>query len=248
VQGTFFILGWVADKFPDLVRRIAWAGHEIASHGYEHRLVYDMTPAQFRDDIRRARAALESITGRPVAGYRAPSFSITNESLWALDVLVDEGYVYDASVFPIRHDRYGIADAPRHPHRVPRNGAQLWEVPASTVRWCGMNLPIGGGGYFRLLPYEWTRRGIARLNRHERRPAVFYLHPWEIDPGQPRLSASALSKVRHYRNLHKTEARLERLLRDFAFGPILSVLQLQIAQEAVGVRDAALNVAWAALP
>lgn len=226
VSATFFVLGWVAERFPALVRQIALAGHEVASHGYEHRLVYSMTPAEFRDDLRRAKAVLEAAAGFPVLGYRAPSFSITRRSLWALDVLIDEGYVYDASIYPVHHDRYGIPDWPRHIHQVTRTGGSIWELPGSTARWAATNFPIGGGGYFRLLPYGWTRRGIARMNDQERQPAVFYLHPWEIDPDQPRLRVGGLSGLRHYRNLDKTQGRLYRLLRDFRFGPVQNVLRL----------------------
>jgi polysaccharide deacetylase family protein (PEP-CTERM system associated) len=230
-RGTFFVLGWVAEQYPDLVRRISRAGHELASHGYEHRLVYEITPEAFREDLRRARGAIEAAAGVPVLGYRAPSFSITRDSLWALDVLIEEGYVYDASIYPIRHDRYGIPDWSRHMHVIARRHGQLWEVPGSTVRLGGMNLPIGGGGYFRLLPYGWTSRGIDRLNASEGRPAVFYLHPWEIDPQQPRLPVrlSAMTEFRHYRNLDKTETRLRRLLKEFAFGPVSEVLGLDSA-------------------
>lgn len=217
VTATFFVLGWVAEREPALIRRIAAAGHEVASHGYGHRLVYDLSPEQFRDDLRRARWAIEDACGLPVLGYRAPSYSITRRSLWALDVLIEEGYAYDASVFPIYHDRYGIPDAPRHPYRVERSAGSLWELPGSTIRWAGQNVPVGGGGYFRLLPYALTRRAIARVNEREGQPIVFYLHPWEIDPEQPRLRASLTSRLRHYQNLAKTEPRLRRLLSEFAF-------------------------------
>lgn len=227
VVGTFFVLGWVAERFPDLVRRIAAHGHEIASHGYAHRQVHDQTPAEFAEDLRRARGVLESVSGRPVLGYRAPSYSITTRSMWAFDVLVDQGYAYDASVFPIHHDRYGIPQSPRHPYRVNREAGSLWELPGSTVRIGGQNLPIGGGGYFRLLPYAWTRRGIAHVNRNEGKPVMFYLHPWEIDPDQPRMGGPLLSRFRHYRNLHKTEARLVRLLNEFKFGTALSMLSAE---------------------
>lgn len=226
VKGTFFVLGWVAERFPALVRDIASAGHELASHGYGHRLVYEQSPDEFRADVRRAKALIEDAGGQKVRGYRAPSFSITDRSLWALDILLDEGYAYDASIFPIRHDRYGIPDAPRHQHEIRRAGGVLLEAPGSTVRLGGMNLPVAGGGYFRLLPYNWTRWGIARLNQAERQPAIFYLHPWEIDPDQPRLNAAALSRYRHYRNLHKTQARLERLVTDFRFTSMSSLLRL----------------------
>jgi len=223
-RGTFFVLGWVAERFPSIPRDIAHRGHELASHGYAHRLIYKQRPDEFRDDVRRAKKVIEDITGHAVAGYRAPSFSLTERSLWALDVLLEEGYRYDASIFPVRHDRYGIPNAHRWPHRMTVGDGTLFEVPGSTVRVAGINLPVAGGGYFRLLPYAWTRWGIARLNRVERQPAVFYLHPWEIDPQQPRLPAGALGRFRHYRNLHKTESRLRALLTDFSFGPVRSVL------------------------
>jgi polysaccharide deacetylase family protein (PEP-CTERM system associated) len=222
VRATFFILGWVAERLPALVRRIEAGGHEIASHGYAHRLVYDQTPKAFREDVRRAKHVLERISGTQVRGFRAPSYSITPRSLWALDILIEEGYAYDTSIFPIHHDRYGIPLSARHPYWIHRDAGSILEIPASTLRWRRLNLPIGGGGYFRLLPYGWTRSGIERLNRDERRPAVFYLHPWEIDPGQPRLHSSALGQLRHYRNLDKTESRLRRLLAEFSFGPMRS--------------------------
>jgi polysaccharide deacetylase family protein (PEP-CTERM system associated) len=250
VRATFFVLGWEAERDPSIVRRIAAAGHEVASHGYGHRLVYAQSPAEFRDDVRRAKAVLEAAAGQAVLGYRAPSFSITERSLWALDVLIEEGFVYDASIFPIRHDRYGIPDAPRRPYWVPHGGAgvspadnqhvgagKLLEVPGSTVRYLGNNFPVGGGGYFRLLPYWWTRQSILRVNEVEGRAAVFYLHPWEVDPGQPRLNGSALSRFRHYRNLGKTEGRLRRLLADFRFGPIADT----VLAPAPMVRD---SVSW----
>lgn len=224
VRATCFVLGWVAERFPEIVRRIVADGHEVASHGYWHRLVYDQSPASFREDVGRARRAIEDAAGRAVKGYRAPSFSITARSLWALEILAEEGYAYDASIFPIRHDRYGIPGAPRHACRLAVGAGSLTEVPASTVRVLGATLPVAGGGYFRLLPYWWTRWGISRVNRREQRPVVFYLHPWEIDPDQPRLPASRLGRFRHYRNLHLTEARLGALLREFAFAPIEDVL------------------------
>jgi polysaccharide deacetylase family protein (PEP-CTERM system associated) len=224
VRATFFVLGWVAERFPGLVRQIVSAGHELASHGHHHGLVYDGSSRDFRDDLRRAKAALEAAAGVPVLGYRAPSFSITRRSMWALDVLISEGYAYDASIYPIHHDRYGIPDWPRHIHRVDRSGGSLWEVPGSTVRWGRTNLPVGGGGYFRLLPYAWTRRAIRRLNEVENQPAVFYLHPWEIDPNQPRIRSSVLSTLRHYRNLAKTEGRLRQLLTEFRFGTVEEAL------------------------
>jgi polysaccharide deacetylase family protein (PEP-CTERM system associated) len=224
VRATFFVLGWVAERHPALVRRIAALGHEIASHGYAHRLIYDQTASAFRDDVRKAKALLEDASGHRVAGYRAPSYSVTPRSLWALDVLIEEGYTYDASIFPIRHDRYGIPVSARHVYRVDRPGGSILEVPASTVSCGPLNLPIAGGGYFRILPYAWTRWGIARLNRVERKPAIFYLHPWEIDPDQPRLHAGTFDRFRHYRNLSMTEGRLRALLRDFSFAPMSALL------------------------
>jgi polysaccharide deacetylase family protein (PEP-CTERM system associated) len=227
VRATCFILGWVAERHPRLVRRIADAGHEIASHGYWHRLVYTQTPEEFRDDIRRARLVIEDAAGTQVRGYRAPSFSITAQSLWALDVLAEEGYAYDASIFPIRHDRYGMPGAPRHVFRVRCAAGEIVEVPGSAISVAGTNLPVAGGGYFRLMPYAWTKWGIERLNRRDGQPAVFYLHPWELDPDQPRLPANALGRFRHYRNLHRTEARLRSLLSDFRFGRLADVLPAQ---------------------
>ncbi|MPZ19859.1 MAG: DUF3473 domain-containing protein [Luteitalea sp.] len=225
VTATFFTLGWVADRHPALVRRIAALGHEVASHGYAHELVYDLSADRFREDIRRAKATLEGIVASPVEGYRAPSYSITTRSLWALDVLVEEGHTYDASIFPIRHDRYGIPNAPRHMHRLHRASGSLLEAPPSTVRLTRFNLPIAGGGYFRLLPYRYTAWGLRRVNQGERQPVFFYLHPWEIDPDQPRLRAGWLSRQRHYRNLHRTEQRLVQLMRDFRFAPMRRVLE-----------------------
>jgi polysaccharide deacetylase family protein (PEP-CTERM system associated) len=216
----------VAERFGDLVRRIADAGHEVASHGYAHRLIYDQTPAAFRDDVRRAKVLLENQCGQRVNGFRAPSYSVTPRTLWAIDVLIEEGYTYDASVFPIHHDRYGIPLSPRHPYVLSGHSGTIVEAPASTIRFASMNLPVGGGGYFRLLPYAWTRLGIARINQTEGRPAIFYLHPWEVDPEQPRLNAGVIGRLRHYRNLAKTESRLRTLLADFQFGPLCNVLRV----------------------
>jgi polysaccharide deacetylase family protein (PEP-CTERM system associated) len=224
VRSTFFVLGWVADRHPELVRTIAGRGHEVASHGYAHRLIYDQTPGAFRDDIRRAKQLLEDAGGQRVVGYRAPSYSITPRSLWALDVLLEEGYEYDSSIFPIRHDRYGIPVSDRRPYSIERAQGTLIEIPGSTTQFGPVNLPVAGGGYFRILPYWWTQWGIQRVNQLEQRPAVFYLHPWEIDPEQPRLRAGRLGRFRHYRNLDKTEARLRRLLTDFRFDTMAALV------------------------
>jgi polysaccharide deacetylase family protein (PEP-CTERM system associated) len=244
VSATFFVLGWVAERHPGLIRRIATAGHEVASHGYGHRLVYDQTPSAFRTDVRRAKAILEDAIGGKVAGYRAPSYSIVPRSLWALDVLMEEGYAYDASIFPIRHDRYGIPVSAREPYLIKRTRGTIVEAPASTVRLGPMNLPIAGGGYFRILPYAWTRWGIGRVNTREERPVIFYLHPWEIDPDQPRLSAGLLSRFRHYRNLAETEGRMRRLLADFAWAPLRDVLRAADVRQADPGAAATLPYLW----
>jgi polysaccharide deacetylase family protein (PEP-CTERM system associated) len=235
VHGTFFILGWVAERFPSLVRDIAALGHEVASHGFHHQLIYTLAPDQFRDDVRRAKAVIEDASGCAVRGYRAPSFSIVRESLWALDVLIEEGYHYDASVFPIHHDRYGIPDAPRRAHVIERAAGSIVEVPASTVRLGRVNMPIAGGGYFRLLPYGYTKWGISRVNTVDRNPVVFYIHPWEIDPDQPRLPVSTVARWRHYSNLDDTLHRLERLVEDFAFDTVAATLEANVAVAATGV-------------
>jgi polysaccharide deacetylase family protein (PEP-CTERM system associated) len=224
VRSTFFVLGWVAERHPQLVRDISGRGHEVASHGYAHRLIYDQTAVAFRDDVRRAKRLLEDASGRRVVGYRAPSYSITPRSRWALDVLLEEGYEYDSSIFPIRHDRYGIPVSDRRPYVIDRKHGTLIEVPGSTTRVGPLNLPVAGGGYFRILPYWWTHWGIDRVNRLERRPVVFYLHPWEIDPEQPRLPAGRLGRFRHYRNLDQTESRLRQLLTDFRFDAMDAVV------------------------
>jgi len=224
VRATFFVLAWVAERFPALVGEIDARGHEVASHGYGHRLVYDQTPEAFRTDVRRARRILQDASGQAVVGFRAPSYSITARSLWALDVLVEEGHEYDSSIFPIRHDRYGMPGEPRHRHVRRTRAGLLTELPPATVRVGSVNLPASGGGYFRLLPYRWTRWSLARINERERQPAVFYLHPWELDPGQPRLRTMGLNRFRHYRNLDRTDERLRRLFREFRFGPMCDLI------------------------
>jgi polysaccharide deacetylase family protein (PEP-CTERM system associated) len=225
VRATFFVLGWVGERFPALVREIAAAGHEVASHGYGHELIYSITPDAFRRDVRRAKDVLEQTAGAPVQGYRAPSFSVVEASLWALDVLIEEGYTYDTSIFPVHHDRYGIAGAPRHAHVMQRAAGTIVEIPPSTVRLAGVNLPVAGGGYFRLLPYGWTAWGMKQVNRVDRQPVVFYLHPWEVDPEQPRIAAGRVSRFRHYTGLRQTEARLRQMLRAFRFDSVASVFR-----------------------
>jgi len=224
VKATFFVLGWVAQRHPGLVREIHGLGHEIASHGFWHRLVYTQSPGQFRADVQLSRDVLQEIIGRPVTAYRAPSFSITRRSLWALEILVEEGFLTDTSVFPIVHDRYGIPGAKRRLHQTITPAGPIWEFPPATIRIAGVNLPVGGGGYFRLLPLRWTVRALSRINRTAGEPFIFYVHPWELDPGQPRLrAASRVSRFRHYVNLAKTERKLQRLLRAFRFGPLRDV-------------------------
>lgn len=225
VRSTFFVLGWVAERYPDLVREIAAAGHEIACHGYSHELVYRQTPAVFRDESRRSKEILEDIAQRPVRGYRAASYSIIAESTWALDTLAELGFEYDSSIFPVHHDRYGMPDAKREPHvlKTPA-GHSLVEFPLSTFEIGSYRLPISGGGYFRLFPYGFTRYALRRINVKDQLPFIFYLHPWEVDPQQPRIKANLLSRFRHYQNLERCQQRLARLLRDFAFDTVEQVL------------------------
>lgn len=250
VRATFFVLGWVAERYPGLVRDIAALGHEVACHGLTHELVYRQTPAQFHEETRRAKSVLEDCIQAPVLGYRAASYSIVKESYWALDILAGLGFQYDSSIFPIRHDRYGIPGAPRQPHRIPLDGGRsLAEFPLSTFRVGRYDVPVAGGGYFRLFPYSLTRYALGRINAREGTPFIFYLHPWEIDPGQPRIRASALSRFRHYNNLHRCRARLEALLGDFAFDTARSVLEslgmLNATSAAVEVRFPTVNGAAA---
>jgi len=219
LRATFFVLGWVAERHPDLIRRIARGGHEVASHGYAHELITTQTPAQFREDVRRAKRTLEDLIGEPILGYRAPSFTITSETIWALPILVEEGHRYDSSVFPIFHDRYGLPGANPWCHRVETDARPLWEVPPSTVRIAGIQLPVAGGGYFRLYPFRLLHWLLTRVEATGH-PLVMYLHPWELDPEQPKMSGPLLSRFRHYVNLHKTEDRLVRLLQGSCFGPI----------------------------
>ena len=236
VKATFFVLGWTAEKFPQLVKKIHDAGHEIACHGYAHELIYKQKCEEFRADVVKAKTILEKIIGEPVLGYRAPSFSIKKESAWALDILAEEGFGYDSSIFPIRRDRGGMPGAVRYPYRIDNkryvgrrtkdegrfeksSSNELWEIPISTVRIFGQNLAFSGGGYFRLLPYKFIKWGIEQINKDEQ-PAVVYIHPWEFDPEQPKIKADFVNSFRHCVNLNKTEKKFENLLNDFGFGPI----------------------------
>jgi len=251
VKATFFVLGWVAERAPELVKEIARRGHEVASHGYGHRRVSTQTRQEFRADIRRSKALIENLTGSPVHGYRAPSYSISRKVLWAFDELLDAGYCYDSSVFPVRHDLYGIPDWPSHPFRVVKgNGGwepsatapdsedgitgqmpSILEMPITTLTLGGRNIPIAGGGYFRFFPYAFTRWGLRRINRREKRSFIFYLHPWEMDPDQPRMAgAPAKSRFRHYLNLHQTEERFRRLLGEFRFTPVMDLLAVGMVE------------------
>jgi len=223
-RATFFVLGWVAERYPKVVPRIRDAGHEVGCHGYAHTLIYDQTPERFREETHRAKGVLEEQSGAPVLGYRAATFSIVRRSLWALDVLAEEGFAYDSSIFPVRHDRYGIPDAQPVPHALTTQGGRtLVEFPITVLPVAGFNLPLAGGGYFRLFPYWLTRWGLGRIQA-QGRPFVFYLHPWEVDPDQPRVESGWLSRFRHYNNLHRCEGRLRRLLADFKFATVREVL------------------------
>lgn len=254
VKATFFCLGWIAERYPHLIRDIVERGHEVASHSYDHKLIYEMTADDFREDVRRSKKILADITGREVIGYRAPSYSITEKSFWALRILAEEGYRYDSSIFPIHHDRYGIPSAPRFPFRVNLNDGfqaagtaipdfshmQPWEpgqdvsknrclveFPISTVQLFGMNVPVAGGGYMRLLPYQLMKRGLDKINNDEQRPFVFYIHPWELDPEQPRITGvPMLSRFRHYINLDETAVKMKSLLSDFSFSTMAAVIGL----------------------
>jgi polysaccharide deacetylase family protein (PEP-CTERM system associated) len=217
VKSTFFTLGWIAERYPNLVRAIVDQGHELASHGYSHLRASDQGRAEFAQDIRRSKRLLEDIGGEEVIGYRAPSFSIGQDNLWALDTLLEAGYRYSSSIYPIRHDHYGMPDAPRFAF-YPAGPDGLLEVPITTVRLMQRNLPAGGGGYFRLLPYTLSRWMMDRVNRVDGEPAIFYFHPWELDPGQPRLPGlSAKARLRHYLNIDRMEDRIRMLTRDFAW-------------------------------
>ncbi len=233
VKGTFFVLGWVAERWPRLLSDIQAAGHELGTHGQDHRRVTTLSPEEFRRDVRRSKRTIEDASGAEVIGYRAPSYSIVRETLWAMDVLAEEGFRYDSSIFPIHHDHYGIPDFPRFPRPVHGGGsaagaagAALHEFPISTVRVAGVNLQFVGGGYLRHFPLAFARWGMRRLNGIEKRPAIVYVHPWEIDPGQPRQRVPLPTRIRHYRNLGRTEGRLAALFTEFRFTTIREVLAL----------------------
>lgn len=224
IKATFFVLGWVAERVPELIRNIAAEGHEVACHGYSHELVYNQSEEIFRQETLRSKFLLEDITQAPVFGYRAASYSITSRSLWAIDILCEAGFTYDSSIFPVHHDRYGMPGSPEYPYRLTSPGGQvLTEFPLSTVSILGYRLPVAGGGYFRLYPYSLTKAGLSRINRRKK-PFIFYMHPWEIDPDQPRIDAGRLSAFRHYNNLDKFEPRLQRLMKDFRFARVIDVL------------------------
>jgi polysaccharide deacetylase family protein (PEP-CTERM system associated) len=231
VRATFFVLGWVGERCPALVREIRAGGHEIACHGYNHRLVYDLTPAEFREDVLRAKHILEDLTGTPVSGYRATSYSIVERTMWALDILVEAGFQYDSSIFPIHHDRYGVPGAERLPHRILREAGPIWEFPPSTYSLLGQNIPFGGGGYLRLFPLAMTRTLIRRLNGHERQAAVVYVHPWEVDEQQPRIKGRRGATLRHYVNIGSTYPRLKKLIEEFSFQPLSAFLPPQPGAE-----------------
>jgi len=241
-KGSFFVLGWIAERYPGLVRRIQKEGHEIACHGYAHKLIYTQSKDEFRQDIRKSKAILEDVTGSEVIGYRGSNYSITNKSRWAFEILAEEGFKYDSSIFPIHHDIYGMVNAPRFPFVVSLNGNNklefsvlnvelnptqnsalitqnskfIIEFPLSTVKVFGQNIPISGGGYFRLFPYSFIRKGLKSINQKENKQFIFYVHPWEFDTDQPRVNGAAiLSKFRHYVNLQKTEIKFKKLLSDF---------------------------------
>jgi polysaccharide deacetylase family protein (PEP-CTERM system associated) len=222
-KATFFVLGWVAERHPRAIQQIVAAGHEIGCHSYSHQLVYSLTPREFRRDTRRAVATIEDACGVTPRVYRAPSYSIIQESLWALEILVEEGFVSDSSIYPIAHDRYGIPGSPRYPHVIETPAGPIREFPIATVRFRTTGSRIGGGGYLRLLPYRYTSAGIRRLNRDENQPACIYFHPWEIDPDQPRLASGLIARLRTYTGVKGMARKLERLLAEFEFSTLSHV-------------------------
>lgn len=239
IKITFFILGWVAERHPELVKRIQAQGHEIASHGYSHQLIYKQTPEVFREETSRSKQILENITGTAVTGYRAASYSITRQSLWALDILAELGFTWDSSIFPTRHDNYGIPGSPEEPYRIiTRSGAELTEFPLTTAKVMGQAVPAAGGGYFRQYPYALSRWLFQKASDGGRKPQIFYLHPWEIDPDQPRIpNASWFSRFRHYTNLHRCLPRLERMIEDFPFGTMSESLGTVTLNKTLDLRE-----------
>lgn len=232
IKGTFFLLGWLAEKMPELVKEIRHRGHEVACHGYGHDLIYTMNPSDFKNDIVRAKTFLEDVIGEKILGYRAPSFSITRASLWALDKLIESGFLYDSSIFPIYHDLYGMPDVKPFPHEIKRESGKIIEFPLSTMEVKIFNgksiaIPISGGGYLRLLPLWLIKRGFNRVNIFVRQPAVLYFHPWELDPAQPRIKCGIKSRFRHYYNLKGTEDKLKDLFESFRFAPMRTVLGIE---------------------
>jgi len=229
VKATFFVLGWVAEKLPSLIKLIRNSGHEIACHGYGHELIYQIGPARFREDIRKAKAIIENITGQRVHGYRAPCYSITDKSLWAHEILVEEGFTYDSSIFPIHHDVYGVPEGERFPYEIKTQSGFIEEFPLSTflikVGHHHLNVPIAGGGYLRLLPVSWVAQAIHYINSHEGQPTVLYFHPWEIDPDQPHIQAGFKSSFRHYLNLDRMEFKIRYLLKHFHFSSMKNTLR-----------------------
>jgi len=225
VRATFFVLGWSAERHPRLVKEIVDAGHEVGTHGWSHTLIYNQTPEVFRAELERSIKLLQDLTGRAIVGHRAPFFSITNRSLWALDILGELGIRYDSSIYPVYNYRYGIEGAPRWPHEMQRGKVTMMEFPISTWKVLGKNVPIAGGAYFRIYPYGLTRAGFRSINGSGR-AAVFYLHPWELDPDHPRIDLPRRIALTHYVNLRATEGRLRRLLRDFRFAPMREVLNV----------------------
>lgn len=241
IKITFFILGWVAERYPALVQRIHAAGHEVASHGYSHQLIYRQTPEVFREETQRSKQLLEDLIGVPVQGYRAASYSITQQSLWALDILAELGFTWDSSIFPTRHDNYGIPGSPEEPYTIiTRSGATLTEFPLTTAKVLGQAIPAAGGGYFRQYPYALSRWLFKRASRNQTKPQIFYLHPWEIDPDQPRVpGARWFSRFRHYTNLKRCQGRLEQLLCDFPFSTLSDSLQDTQITQVLDLREAA---------
>jgi polysaccharide deacetylase family protein (PEP-CTERM system associated) len=239
-RATFFVLGWIAERDPALVREIVKAGHEVACHSYSHRRVSSLSQEEFREDLRRARAVIEDAAGVRILGYRAPTFSIGPGNLWALEILSEEGFLYDSSIFPIRHDLYGFPGAPRFPHRLDfQSKRRLFEIPITTVRVGGVTWPAGGGGYLRLLPMQYTRWAVRQIHEKERQPFVLYFHPWELDPDQPRIAGRWKSRLRHYVGLGVMERRLRELLSSGNYMPLIDLVRRLESSEKVSAGDGA---------